>query len=124
MTDTAPAGKGGGPTPFVNAFSNPTIGSLRYNTSQAGSPIFICYGTQRVSINLLEFWNFQGSSNSSPGGKGLGNSGGKKGANQQYSVDVAFGICQGPVTFTGSTWGNAGNNRIWANGGISSGLGN
>ncbi len=124
MFDGAPGGKGGGPTPFVNAFSNPTIGSLRYNTSQAGSPIFICYGTQRVSINLLEFWNFQGSSNSSPGGKGLGNSGGKKGANQQYSVDVAFGICQGPVTFTGSTWGNAGNNRIWANGGISSGLAN
>src|ERR1700722_14282221 len=124
MFDVAPAGKGGGPTPFVNAFSNPTLGSLRYNTSQAGSPIFICYGTQRVSINLLEFWNFQGSGNNSPGGKGLGNSGGKKGANQQYSVDVAFGICQGPVTFTGSTWGSAGNNRIWANGGISSGLGN
>lgn len=126
MLDMTPAGKGGGPTPFVNAFSNPTLGSLRYNTSQAGSPIFICYGTQRVPVNLLEFWNFQGSGSggAGAGGKGLGGSGGKKGANQQYSVDVAFGICQGPAGFTGSTWGNAGNNRIWANGGISSGLGN
>src|SRR5580693_9965612 len=109
MIDTAPTGKGGGPTPFVNAFSNPTIGSLRYNTSQAGSPVFIVYGTQRASINLLEFWNFVSvgkSSSGSAGGKGLGGSGGKKGANQQYSVDVAFGICQGPVSFNGAIFGN------------------
>jgi hypothetical protein len=124
MFDATPGGKGGGPTPFVNSFMNPTLGSLRYNTSQAGSPIFICYGTQRVPINLLEFWNFQGSGNSSPGGKGFGSSGGKKGANQQYSVDVAFGICQGPVSFTGSVEGDLGLNRIWANGGIAFGLGN
>ena len=126
MFDLAPAGKGGGPTPFVNAFTNPTLGSLRYNTSQAGSPIFLVYGTQRVSINLLEFWNFQSTGSSSGGGgggKGLGSSGGKKGANQQYSVDVAFGICQGPVGFTGSIYGAGGNNRIWANGGITAGLG-
>ena len=133
MTDIAPAytgqsdragGKGGGPTPFVNAFSNPTIGSLRYNTSQAGSPVFICYGTQRVSINLLEFWNFvsHSSSNSSTGGKGLGADSGKKGS-QQNSVDVAFGICQGPVGFTGAIYGSGGYNRIWSNGGIADGLG-
>jgi hypothetical protein len=36
MTDFAPAGKGGGPTPFVNAFSNPTLGSLRYNPAFPG----------------------------------------------------------------------------------------
>lgn len=126
MVDLAPAGKGGGPTPFVNAFSNPTLGSLRYNTSQAGSPVFICYGTQRVAINLLEFWNFQGKGTGgggSGGGKGLGGSGGKKGANQQFSVDVAFGVCQGPVSFSGSSYGIGGNNRIWANGGITDGLG-
>lgn len=125
MSDLAPAGKGGGPSPFVNAFDHPAVGSLRYNTSQAGSPIAICYGTQRITINLLEFWNFQGSGgDSSAGGKGLGSSGGKKGANQQYSVDVAFGICQGPVSFTGSSYGSSGDNRIWANGGIATGLGN
>ncbi|HVH78885.1 MAG TPA: phage tail protein, partial [Stellaceae bacterium] len=114
------------PTPFVNAFSNPTLGSLRYNTSQAGSPVPISYGTQRVPINLLEFWNFQGKGNGGgSGGKGLGSGGGKKGANQQYSVDVAFGLCQGPVAFTGSAYADShGNNRIWANGGITNGLGN
>jgi hypothetical protein len=126
MIDAAQTGKGGVPTPFVNAFANPTLGSLRYNTSQAGSPIFVAYGTQRIAINLLEYWNFQGASSggSSPGGKGLGSSGGKKGANQQYSVDVAFGICQGPVSFTGSIYGDLGENRIWANGGVAFGLAN
>jgi Putative phage tail protein len=124
MIDVAPAGKGGGPSPFVNAFDHPAVGSLRYNTSQAGSPVVIAYGTQRLTVNLLEFWNFQGSGSGSPGGKGLGGSGGKKGANQQFSVDVAFGICQGPASFSGSSWGSGGSNRIWANGGIAYGLGN
>jgi hypothetical protein len=124
MIETPATGKGGGPTPFVNAFSNPTLGSLRYNTSQAGSPVALCYGTQRVSINLLEFWGFVGSSGGTSGGKGLGGSGGKKGSAAQYSVDVAFGICQGPVTFVGSIYGSGGNNRIWSNGGIAYGLGN
>jgi Putative phage tail protein len=112
-------GKGGGPTPFVNAFDRPALNSLRYNTSQAGSPIHICYGTQRVTVNLIEFWDFSGSSGGK-GGKGLGNSGGKKGANQSYSVDVAFGLCQGPASFTGPT--QSGNLRIWSNGGIAMGL--
>lgn len=121
MIDIAPAGKGGGPSPFVNAFDHPAVGSLRYNTSQAGSAVPICYGTQRVTINLIEFWGFSGA-NGGKGGKGLGSSSGKKGSNQQYSVDVAFGICQGPAAFTGSTHGLGGNNRIWANGGIAAGL--
>ncbi|HVB17253.1 MAG TPA: phage tail protein [Stellaceae bacterium] len=111
-------GKGGGPTPFVNAFDHPQLNSLRYNTSQAGSAIPLCYGTHRVSVNLIEFWGFSGSSGGK-GGKGLGPAGGKKGANQNFSVDVAFGLCQGPVSFTGPS----GNLRIWSNGGVAQGLG-
>lgn len=124
MIDLVPAGKGGGPTPFVNAFDHPQVGSFRYNTSQAGSPIAICYGTQRVTINLLEFWGFTGSSSGKGGkGGGGGGGGGKKGSEQQYAVDVAMGICQGPVAFSGSIWGNSSGNRIWSNGGIALGLG-
>jgi len=115
-----PTGKGGGPSPFVNAFDHPQLNSLRYNTSHAGSPLHLVFGTQRVTVNLLEFWGFSGSSGSK-GGKGLGNSGGKKGSNQQYSVDVAFGVCQGPVAFSISDGGAA--LRIWANGGVATGLG-
>ena len=115
-------GKGGGPSPFVNAFDHPQLNSLRYNTSEAGSPVRLCFGTQRVSVNLIEFWGFSGSSGGK-GGKGLGSSGGKKGSNQQYSVDVAMALCEGPVSFTypGDVGGN---NRIWSNGGIAAGLAN
>lgn len=110
-------GKGGGPSPFVNAFDHPQVGSFRYNTAQAGSPLPLCYGTQRVTINLVEFWGFTGSSGGK-GGKGLGGSGGKKSSNQQYSVNVAMAVCQGPVGFTGPS----GDNRVWANGGVAIGL--
>lgn len=123
MTDPTFTGKGGGPTPFVNAFANNTIGSFRYNTSQAGSPVPICYGTQRVTINLLEFWGFSGSSGGKGGkGGGGGTSGGKKGQ-QQYAVDVAMGVCQGPIAYTGSIYGTSSGNRVWSNGGIADGLG-
>jgi len=69
-------------------------------------------------VNLLEFWGFTGSAGGK-GGKGLGSSGGKKGSNQQFSVDVAFGLCQGPVSFTDGTGATL---RIWSNGGIAFGL--
>src|SRR5437660_8455109 len=76
MSDLA-TGKGGGPSPFVNAFDHPQLNSLRYNTSQAGSPVPLLYGVQRVSVNLLEFWGFTGSAGGK-GGKGLGSSGGRR----------------------------------------------
>jgi len=113
-----PTGKGGGPSPFVNAFDHPQLNSLRYNTSHAGSPLHLVFGTQRVTVNLIEYWGFTGSSGGK-GGKGLGSSGGKKGSNQQYAVDVAFGVCQGPVAFAD---GGGAALRIWANGGVATGL--
>ena len=111
-------GKGGGPTPFSNAFKGPSINSLRYNTSQAGSPVPLCYGTHRVSINLVEGFGFSGSKGGGKGGKGLGSAGGKKGSNQNFSVNVAFGLCQGPGAFSGAPLGFSGHNRVWSNGGI------
>ena len=117
------AGKGGGPSPFVNAFRAPQLNSLRYNTSHSGSPVFIAYGTCRVAVNVVEFWGFSGSRGGGKGGKGLGSSAGKKGSNQRYSVNVAFALCQGPALFTGASHGSGGSNRIWSNGGLATGLG-
>jgi hypothetical protein len=116
----AGTGKGGGPSPFTNAFSGPNVNSLRYNTSQYGSPLPLCYGTQRVSVNLLEGFDFNASGTSSKGGKGLGSAAAKKnGAN--FTADVAFALCQGPVSFVDAPAGFAGGtlNRVWSNGGIS-----
>jgi hypothetical protein len=116
---------GSSPSPFSNAFDSPQFGSLRYNTSQAGSPQPIVYGTARVSCNLIEFWGFSGPSHpsGSKGGKGLGAAGGKK-SGGNYSVYVAFALCTGPVSLAGSIWGIGGNNRIFSNGGIAAGLSN
>lgn len=111
----------GGPSPFVNAFSNPSVGSLRYNTAQYGSPIFVCYGTSRISVNVIEGWGFTG--DAAKGGKGFGSAGGKKGGGN-YQVNVALALCEGPISFTGSAIGIFGNNKIWANGGVAAGLGN
>ena len=118
-------GKGGAPTPFVNAFNQPAVGSLRYNTSQQGQPLPIVYGTQRVSINLLELWDFVGSQGK--GGKGGATGGGKSGSGKKsasFSVFVAFGICQGPTSFAGARYGSGGANRVWSNDGIAYGAAN
>lgn len=100
---------GGNPTPFVNSFTNPTIGSLRYNTAQYGSPIPLVWGTQRVSVNVLQLWNFKSSGSGS--GKGGITSGGKgKSGGKQYTVDAIFGVCVGPVSFPpgNAVYSNAG----------------
>lgn len=70
--------------------------SLRYNTAQFGSVVPLVWGTQRVSVNVIQGWNFQttGSGSGKGGGAGKGKSGGR-----QYSVNVLFGICGGPVSF-------------------------
>ena len=120
MTDEI-ANKGGAPTPFVNAFDTLAVGSLRYNTSMAGQPLPIVYGTQRASVNILEFWGYHGSSAKGGKGAGAGKSGNKKQAS--FSVYVAMAICQGPVSLNGSEHGSGGYNEIFANAGIAYGVG-
>lgn len=107
----------GGPTPYVNTFKGANLNSLRYNTSQAGSVIPIVYGTQRLTINVIEGFGFHGSGGGAKGGKGLGGSGGKKGSNQNYTVNVAFALCQGPISYSDGS----GQLRVWANGGVRTG---
>lgn len=97
--------------------------ALQYNTSTPGLVIQIVYGTLRVASNLLAFGGYSGPGGGKKGkgvgplpiggtntvaGKGLGSGASKKGVGgkkgpQDFSVDVDFGLCQGPVnqlTFT------------------------
>ena len=90
------SGKGGGPSPFVNAFRAPQLNSLRYNTSQFGSPVFIAYGTCRVPVNVIEYWGFSGSSGGGKGGKGLGRSAGKKGSKSALPGERSIRLVPGP----------------------------
>ncbi len=118
---------GGGQKSFLetNAWQHSNLNSLRYNTSQAGSVIPIIYGTTRQQINLIALGDFRGPSGKKGkngplplagqhAGKG-GGGGGKKGAggkkSAEFSVDVDFAICQGPVDI-----GNT--NKVWASAGV------
>lgn len=111
---------GHSPHPFSNSFTSPKIKSLRYNTSQKGSPVAVCFGTQRVGMNVIGGFGFTGgtSGGKKGGGKG-GGGGGKKRGTADYTVNVAAALCEGPIAFTGAPGGFGGSNRVWSNGGIS-----
>ena len=90
---------------LTNAASGSNLQSFRYQTSEQGSVIPIVYGTARVSPNLIEYFGLSPDGGGKGGKGGGGSSGGKgKSENTQYSVDVAFGICQGPITGLGNVW--------------------
>src|SRR6516165_448740 len=105
-------------TPFLqnNAWQNQALNALRYNTSQLGSVLPLIYGTVRQQVNLISLGNYMGPNGGGKKGKGRGalplggtntvqgkgGGGGKKGGgkkgNQDFTVDVAFAMCQGPIT--------------------------
>jgi hypothetical protein len=118
--------------PFLqtNAWQNQALNALHYNTSQQGSVVPLCYGTVRQQINLLDLANYMGPSgkkgktgslpitgtaNTAKGGGGSKGKGSKK-APQNFSVDVMFGICQGPTTGSNFT-------SVYSSSGVLSGSG-
>lgn len=108
----------------TNAWQKSNLNSLRYNTSQPGSVIALVYGKTRKQINLIALGDYRGASGKKGkngplplGGQHVGKGGGgggKKGASGKkgadYSVDVAFALCQGPVDIedTNFVWASAG----------------
>lgn len=87
---------------------SPTIGDLKVQTSQYGVAIPVCVGKQRVSGNIL--WATDKSVHTQEvktgGGKG-GSSGSVTTITTTYSVNLAIGICKGPIK---------GISRVWADG--------
>jgi Putative phage tail protein len=113
----------------TNAWQKANVNSLRYNTSQAGSALPIIFGTTRQSINLIALGDYRGPNGGKKGKSsgplplsgrhvGKGGGGGKKGAggkkSSDYSVDVDFALCQGPVTIYpyAKVWASAGTARF------------
>ena len=70
-------------------------------TSLAGTPIQIVYGSNRISGNLIWYGDFQAIQSSSGSGKGGQTS---QRGNYTYSAAFLLGLCQGPVTGVGRTW--------------------
>lgn len=108
---------GNSPTPFSESFKPAKTNNLRYNTSQKGSPLPIVYGTKRLGPNLIGGFGFTKTGGSKKGGgKGGTSKATKKGGGPQYSVNAAFALCQGPVSFTDAPHAISGSNRVWSNG--------
>jgi len=88
-----------------NAKQQRAVGSLQFQTSQAGGVIPLIYGTTKVSPNLLDYDDFTATPSKQGGGKGKGGGGGKGGGQQyMYSASFIMGLCQGPIAGLGLVW--------------------
>src|ERR1700751_1864818 len=88
-----------------NAKQQRAVGSLQFQTSEAGGVIPLIYGTTKISPNLLDYDDFTATPSKQAGGKGKGGGGGKGGGQQyMYSASFIMGICQGPITGFGMAW--------------------
>src|SRR5215471_346382 len=106
----------------TQAWQKQSLNALRYNTSQVGSVVPMIYGTVRQAVNLIAFGGYRGPGGGKKG-KGVGplpiggtsqtakgGGGGKKGGNKgppDFSIDVDFGVCEGPI-------GGSSSNKVWA----------
>lgn len=75
--------------------------SLRVQNAVQGQPIAIVHGQNRLAGNLVDYWGFKSTAQSSGGGgKGGILGGGGKGSGTTgytYSVSTIFGLCEGPL---------------------------
>lgn len=95
-------GSGGGST---HTKETPLAG-LSIQTSAAGLPIALVYGTTRVTPNLVWYGDFTAiphTSSQSSGGKG-GGGGGSKSTTYTYTASFVFALCEGPVSAIPKTW--------------------
>lgn len=115
-----------GQKPFLetNAWQKSHLNSLRYNTSQVGSALPLIFGTTRQQVNLIALGDYRGVSGKKgtngplplTGTRNVGKGGtsskfsgrGKKSGD--YTVDVDFALCQGPVDILDK-------NKVWASAG-------
>ena len=94
---------------------NPVSGKLTDTTvggASFGLPIPQVYGLARVpgqllySSQLTEVDVSNGGGGKGGGGKGGGGGGGGSGSTANYLVDMAIGICNGPITDVTTVWAN------------------
>jgi Putative phage tail protein len=85
----------------------PVYTSLQVQTSSAAVPIQIVYGCNKVAPNCFWTGNFLYTEQKS-GGKGGG-----KITGYTYTVDVMFGLCEGPINAVGGVWNNNSITYMW-----------
>lgn len=92
-----------GGTSGVKQAKPPVYTCLQIQTSANGLCIPIFWGTQRLSGNCIDYFNFQRTN----ADKGKGGKGGK-GGNYDYTASVILALCEGSVTDSPITLG-----RMW-----------
>ncbi|MBB6251702.1 phage tail protein [Nitrospirillum iridis] len=90
---------GGGKT---NADTKPSYTGLQVQTSAAGLPIPLLWGTQRAAPNLIWYDDFTSRAVASDSGGGKG--GGSQSTTQAYSCAVAMALCEGGIGSIGRVW--------------------
>lgn len=86
--------------------TRPAIGAIQIQTSTAGLPIPIVFGTNRISPNIFYYNDFKSiatEQQQSGGGKG-GGGGGNKTTTYAYYATVMLGLCCGVVADIGRIW--------------------
>jgi hypothetical protein len=95
---------GSSATASANATAPSVAAGIKVQTSIAGKPVQIVYGSNRVSGNLIWYGDFNATQASSGAGKG-GPTSGATNTSYNYSTAFLLGVCQGPIT---------GMNQVWA----------
>ena len=86
----------------TSATSPTVMAGIDVQTSIAGVPVQIVYGSNRISGNLIWYGNFQAIEGSSGAGKGGVSS--KGNGNYTYTAAFLLGLCQGPVVGANQVW--------------------
>ena len=88
---------------------------INVQTSLAGTPLQMVYGTNRISGNLIDYEDFKATQSSQGSGKGGTTS---TGTNYTYFATFLLGLCQGPIANVGQVWASKSTSQTFASTGL------
>lgn len=77
------------------------LAGIQLQTSAYGGALPLCYGTTRVSANMIDYDDFTTYSHSQSQGKG-----GSSSTSYTYSCGAILALCEGPISFVNRVWSN------------------
>ena len=80
---------------------------MQIQSSCYGNPIPILYGTNRLTSNLVDYDDFQATTNTTSGGGFLGLGASSIATGYTYGAMVVMGLCEGPIVTTARAWKGA-----------------
>ncbi len=108
------SGGGGGKPVQINNTEN-KVGALHIQSSTQGGPVFLAYGTVRITPNMIWYGDFKAiqhvtTTQSGGGGGGKGGGGGGGGITTTditytYTVAALLALCEGPIGYLQSSEG-------------------